>query len=200
MVTIIYDFETSGLNAFHEDITEIGCRCLDSDDYFTCLVQPLSDRLLSEKNQQITGITNEMLKKEGLRPKEAYQRFFDTLQYYYDIHDELTMIAHNGSSFDDIFLKRIHRYLQGEGIIKYDDMMNNIQYIDSLDVCRLLHPERYSHSMKSMCQTYNIQNEAEHRAMGDVDALHKLWKELLKRISSKYNNTSTKYINYLIYK
>ena len=199
MVTIIYDFETSGLNAFHEDITEIGCRCLDSDDYFTCLVQPLSDRLLSDKNQKITGITNEMLKKEGLRPKEAYQRFFDTLQYYYNIHNELTMIAHNGSSFDDIFLKRIHRYLQGEGIIKYDDMMNKIQFIDSLDVCRLLHPERYSHSMKAMCILYNITNKSAHRAMGDVDALTLLWKYLMNKVKSKQMDTSGSYLRYLTY-
>lgn len=199
MVTLIYDFETSGLNPYHDDITEIGCRCLETDEYFTCLVQPLSDRLLSEENQQITGITNEILKKEGLRPREAYKRFFDLLKYFNDTQGPITMIAHNGSSFDDIFLRRSHRYLQGEGIIEYDETMKKMNYIDSLNICRLLHPERRSHSMKSMCQVYNITNEDEHRAMGDVDALIKVWNHLIKKIKDKYNNTSSTYIIYLLY-
>ena len=199
MATLIYDFETSGLNPYHEDVTEIGCRCLETDEHFSCLVQPLSDRLLSEKNQELTGITNEMLKKEGLRPKEAYKRFFDLLKYFYDTYHSLTLIAHNGSSFDDIFLKRMHRYLLGEGIVIYDDLMKDVQFIDSLNVARLIHPERYSHSMKSMCQTYNIVNESEHRAMGDVDALTKIWKELVKQLQCKYQNTTPTYIKYLTY-
>lgn len=199
MATLIYDFETSGLNPYHEDITEIGCRCLETDEYFSCLVQPLSDRMLSEENQQITGITNKMLKKEGLRPKEAYKRFFDLLKFFYDTYDNVTMIAHNGRSFDDIFLKRAHRFLQGEGNIQYDIMMKHIQFIDSLNVSKLLHPERSSHSMKSMCQVYNIINENEHRAMGDVDALSKLWKELIKKIQSKHQDISSSHINYLLF-
>jgi len=199
MSTIIYDFETSGLNPYHDDITEIGCRCLETDETFCCLVQPLSDRLLSERNQEITGITNQMLKKEGLRPIEGYKRFFDVLKSIYDRDEQLTLIAHNGRSFDDIFLKRAHRYLQGEGIVLYDTMMKNINYIDSLNVCRLLHPERNSHSMKSMCQVYNIVNEAEHRAMGDVDALSKIWKQLIIKIKAKYQGTSISHIKYLIY-
>ena len=39
MSTLIYDFETLGLSHYHDDIIEIGCRCLESD-VNTCLVQP----------------------------------------------------------------------------------------------------------------------------------------------------------------
>ena len=60
MSTLIYDFETSGLNPYHDDIIEIGCRCLESDEVFTCLVQPLSDRILCDKVIELTGITNEL--------------------------------------------------------------------------------------------------------------------------------------------
>ena len=79
MTTLIFDFETSGLNPYHDDVTEIGCKCLETNDIFTCLVQPLSDRMLSDENQAITGITNKMLKKEGLTPLVAYKNFFDYL-------------------------------------------------------------------------------------------------------------------------
>ena len=78
-------------------------------------------------------------------------------------------------------------------------MMKSIDYIDSLNVCRLLHPERNSHSMKSMCQVYNIVNENEHRAMGDVDALSKIWNQLIIKIKDKYQGTTASHIKYLIY-
>ena len=109
------------------------------------------------------------------------------------------MIAHNGAGFDDIFLKRAHRYLQGEGNTKYDDMMETIKFVDSLNVSRLLHPERYSHSMKAMCMLYNIKNESAHRAMGDVDALTTLWGHLMNKIKSKQMDTSGTNLKYLIY-
>ena len=88
----------------------------------------------------------------------------------------LTLVAHNGLQFDDIFLRRFLRYLQGEGITKYDDMFKQVVYVDSLMVARYLHPERRYHNMKDLCQLYNVQNEQEHRAMGDVNALFILWK------------------------
>ena len=199
MKTLIYDFETSGLNPYHDDITEIGCKCLESDEKFTCLVQPLSNKLLSEKNQQITGITNELLKKEGLKPMDAFVQFFEFLLYQFSLDSEIVMVAHNGMSFDDIFLKRHHRYLQGEGYSKYDTMMNKIKFIDSLLISKLIHPERFSHSMKNMCLLYNIVNQSEHRAMGDVDALSKLWLYLMKKVSEKQKDTSIRYLKYLLY-
>ena len=199
MSTLIYDFETSGLNPYHEDIIEIGCRCLESDEVFTCLVQPLSNRILDDKVIELTGITNELLKKEGLVPMDAYKSFFEYLYKIYLVNNDITMVAHNGASFDDIFLKRIHRHLQGEGESKYDDMIETIKFVDSLNVSRLLHPERYSHSMKSMCMLYNIKNESAHRAMGDVDALTTLWDHLMNKIKSKQMDTSGTNLKYLIY-
>ena len=199
MTTLIYDFETSGLNPYHEDITEIGCRCLETDEVFTCLVQPLSDRILCDKVIELTGITNELLKKEGLAPMDAYKSFFEYLHTIYLVNNDITMVAHNGSGFDDIFLKRVHRHLQGESESKYDEMMESIKFVDSLNVSRLLHPERYSHSMKAMCMLYNIKNESAHRAMGDVDALTKLWGHLINKIKSNRIETSGIYLRYITY-
>jgi DNA polymerase-3 subunit epsilon len=197
--TIIYDFETSGLNPFHDDITEIGCKCIETDKEFTCLLKPLSNRLLNKKNMEITGITNKMLSESGLPTMKAYCAMFDYLLEHYHKDSTLSLIAHNGRSFDDIFLKRAHRYLQENGNHTYDEMMNDIVFIDSLLLSRLVHPERYSHSMKSMCTTYNITNEAEHRAMGDVNALCNLWGYLTQQIKAKGLSTDTKTIQKLLF-
>ena len=40
MTTIILDFETSGLNPYHDDIIEIGAKVLNTDKSFQCLVKP----------------------------------------------------------------------------------------------------------------------------------------------------------------
>ena len=197
MYTIIYDFETSGLNQFHDDIIEIGCKCLETDESFTCLVQPLSDTLIDAKITSITGITNKQLKKEGVVPKNAFIQFFNFLKKYYDNDNEILLIAHNGRGFDDIFLKRIHRYLLGEEISKYDSMMDGIYYVDSLLVCKYLYSGRISYSMKSMCQSFNIINESEHRSMGDVNSLGLIWIEMTKYMKSQGIEISGKYLQYI---
>tara|TARA_B110001469_G_C9428984_1_gene218170 strand:- start:10 stop:612 length:603 start_codon:yes stop_codon:yes gene_type:complete len=197
MFTLIYDFETSGLNPYHEDVIEIGCKCLETEESFTCLIQPLSDKLIDKTITSLTGITNKQLKKDGLVPKLAFIKFFDFLQKHYDNDNEIILIAHNGRSFDDIFLKRIYRYLLGEEISKYDSMMNRIYLVDSLLVCKYLYPERYSHSMKNMCQLLNIINESEHRSMGDVNSLSLIWTHITKIMNFKKIEVSGTYLQYI---
>jgi DNA polymerase III epsilon subunit-like protein len=200
MFTIIYDFETSGLNPYHDDIIEIGCKCIEIDESFTCLVQPLSDRLIDDKITEITGITNQLLKQKGLVPKTAFIQFFEFLQnIFYRLEGDMVVVAHNGQGFDDIFLKRIHRYLLGEEISDYDTMMNHLCFIDSLALCKYLYPSRCSYSMKAMCHLFNIDNISEHRAMGDVDALALLWAELVKKCVSNSLEVSGSNLRYITY-
>ena len=43
MITkVILDFETSGLNPYHDDIIEIAMKVMDSDIQFTTLIKPKS--------------------------------------------------------------------------------------------------------------------------------------------------------------
>ena len=130
--TVIYDFETSGLSPHNDDIIEIGAKCVEDESTFETLIIPLSRKGITPKITEITGITTDLLKKEGKRTLPAFIAFFDYLQQKYDIHEGLTLVAHNGLLFDDIFLKRMHRYLQGEGYTEYDQMMSSIYFIDSL--------------------------------------------------------------------
>ena len=72
MRTLIYDFETSGLNPYHEDVIEIGCKCVETGEFYQCYVNLLSRQAISEDITKITGITNDILKKDGLSPTTAY--------------------------------------------------------------------------------------------------------------------------------
>ena len=40
MQTVILDFETSGLNQYHDDIIEIGAKLLNCDNKFSVLLRP----------------------------------------------------------------------------------------------------------------------------------------------------------------
>ena len=104
MRTLIYDFETSGLNPFHEDVIEIGCKCVETGEFYQCYVKPLSRQAISEDITKITGITNDILKKDGLNPTIAYKQFMDFIKDNYDVDNDIILIAHNGTIFDDILM------------------------------------------------------------------------------------------------
>ncbi len=199
MCIIIYDFETSGLNPYVDDIIEIGAYCLEDNTSFSTLLIPLSKKGIIQKITDITGITNDLLKKEGKKPLNAYTEFFDYLQEKDELYGSLTMIAHNGATFDDIFFRRMHKYLVDANIDVYKPFMESITYIDSLLVSRYVHPYRAKHSMDAMCGMYNIKNKSSHRAMGDVMALVDLWKQLLLQLKHKHNGVEVNNIRGLIY-
>ena len=77
MTTFILDFETSGLNPYHDDIIDIGCKVLDQDITFQCLVKPESKRRIDDYITTLTGITNQMLSKQGKQYILACQDFIN---------------------------------------------------------------------------------------------------------------------------
>ena len=203
MATVIYDFETSGLNVYKEDVIEIGAKCVETDKVYNSLVIPMilakAKQGLPSKITEITGITNDLLKKDGKKTLQAFLEFFNFLQDIYEQYNEITLVAHNGLSFDDLFLRRMLRYVQGEGHTEFDEMFENIIYIDSLMLSRYIHPTRRYHSMKDLCGLYNVTNESAHRAMGDVNALVEIWSHLIKHVKQLHADCSGTHLKYILY-
>ena len=199
MATVIYDFETSGLNVYKEDVIEIGAKCVENGLTYNTLVIPLSKKGLTLKITELTGITNDLLKKQGKKTLQAFLEFFNFLQGIYEQYHEITLVAHNGLTFDDLFLRRMLRYVQGEGHTEFDEMFENIVYIDSLLLSRYIHHNRRNHSMKDMCALYNITNKSAHRAMGDVDALVEIWSHLMTHFKQLHADCSGTHLKYVLY-
>ena len=199
MATVIYDFETSGLNVYKEDVIEIGAKCVENGLTYNTLVIPLSKKGITPKITELTGITNDLLKKQGKKTLQAFLEFFNFLQGIYEQYHEITLVAHNGLSFDDLFLRRMQRYVQGEGHTEFDEMFENIVYIDSLLLSRYIHHNRRNHSMKDMCALYNITNKSAHRAMGDVDALVEIWSHLMSHFKQLHADCSGTHLKYVLY-
>jgi len=203
MATVIYDFETSGLNVYKEDVIEIGAKCIETDKVYNSLVIPMilakAKQGIPSKITEITGITNDLLKKQGKKTLQAFLEFFNFLLDIYEQYHEITLVAHNGLSFDDIFLRRMLRYVQGEGHTEFDEMFENIVFIDSLLLCRYIHHNRRGHSMKDMCALYNVTNQSAHRAMGDVNALVEIWSHLINHFKQLHADCSGTHLKYVLY-
>jgi DNA polymerase III alpha subunit (gram-positive type) len=180
MKTIILDFETSGLNPYHDDIIEIAMKVLGSEKQFTCLLRPKSNECISQTITTLTGITNKMLAKDGLRWEEAYQLMNAWLFSVKEEDDKISIVSHNGDSFDFIFLKRILSDLKGLKIKPFP--IHKIIFTDTLPLAKRLISGRATYRQSTLCQQFNIVTEGSHRALNDVIALEKLYVVLTTKL------------------
>tara|TARA_E500000178_G_C16914251_1_gene704157 strand:+ start:92 stop:712 length:621 start_codon:yes stop_codon:yes gene_type:complete len=174
MSVVFLDFETSGFNPYHDDIIEIAVKGMNSDNYFSTLVQPKSNECISERITAVTSITNELLRDEGVSWETAYKELNDFLKSILQKSPDgkLYIVAHNGETFDFIFLKRIFSELNELNIKTIPS--KNIVYIDSLLFARRL-LKREFYKQESLCKSYNINTKGNHRALNDVKALEQLF-------------------------
>jgi DNA polymerase III epsilon subunit-like protein len=187
------DFETNGLNPYFHDPIEVAIKQLFQEHNFQTLILPKIDpqkpraggvkQIVPDKIVELTGITDEHLLKEGISNDHAIHRL---LNYIYEHASKDTnpiyIIAHNGTVFDFLFLKRMMK----QGNIRSNstrfggkdeqlfEMTQRFRYIDTLLLAKLyLKDERVS--QHNLCKRYNIVNDSEHRALGDVVTLEKIF-------------------------
>lgn len=199
MVVIIFDLETSGLNPYHDDIIEIGAKVYNTDNSFQTLLKPKSNRLISKKITEITGITNKMLRNEGKPWVTAYNEFYNWL---YEVTnpsvlsegEKVTIVAHNGLTFDFIFLRRLLKDLSNEsGSISrwFYEEFPQFLFVDTLLLSRRILPDRSYYSQPALARTFQILIDNAHRAMGDVIVLEQIYTKLLLEIEKvKINGLS----------
>lgn len=191
MKVIILDFETSGLNVYHDDIIEIGAKVMGTDEEFSALIKPKSNKAITEKIRKLTGITNTLLMEEGKHWEDGYGLFCTWLNNIYNIEEENIIVSHNGNNFDFILLRRLFTDIGCK--------INHYYFIDTLGLSKRLIKDRYSYSQSSLLKTYRIVNNSEHRALGDVKALEKLF-IILKSKMEKENISILKSNDYIEYK
>jgi DNA polymerase III epsilon subunit-like protein len=187
MSIVFLDFETSGFNPYHDDIIEIAIKLINSDTSYNSLVHPQSNECISQRITAVTSITNELLRDEGVSWKKAYSELNDFLKSILQKSPDgkLYIIAHNGETFDFLFLKRIFSELNELNIKTIPS--KNIVYIDSLLFARRLLKREY-YKQESLCKTYNINTKGNHRALNDVRALEELYTKLCEIFNEELNS------------
>ena len=187
MNILFLDFETSGFNPYHDDIIEIAIKQMNSDKSFSTLVHPKSNECISQRITAVTGITNDLLRKEGIPWTTAFTELNDFLKSMIQVSPDgkLYIVSHNGETFDFLFLKRIFNELNKLDIKTINP--KNIIYIDSLLFARRL-LKRESYKQETLCKTYNIITKGNHRALNDVLALEELFTKLGELLNTELNS------------
>jgi len=165
---VYYDFETTGLNPFHDEIIEYAFLNKSTGRTIEGLVKP--ETPVSNLIQNITKITNTMLEEE--KPISGHIK---KLEEFLN-RENLIFVAHNGNNFDQFFLKRA---VKNSPIlaIKYKTW----KFIDSIHLSKIIFPKRKSHSLANLCKDLMI-TPGTHRAMADVEALDSLFHIMLTKI------------------
>ncbi|MBR4446918.1 PolC-type DNA polymerase III [Methanobrevibacter sp.] len=157
---IFFDTETSGLDCRDCQIIELAMLTVEdgviTDDYneFVNIGRPISPRIT-----EITSITNEMLRNDGLDERTIAE----------DIADRLTpgtlMIAHN-CQFDLLFVYfLLKRHFPEEA----DEIVSNVDWLDTLTV--LKDRKEYPHKLIDAVNHYGIEEVHFHREIDDTKAL-----------------------------
>ena len=183
MNVFFIDFETTGLNPYHDEIIEFAIKKYNSPEQICSLVKPMKVKMIPSKITEITGITTKdifNIDTTSISNINACEKIFTFLKEKYEGNGPIYLVAHNGILFDFVLLKQLMK-MYSKNIntpvanIELFNIYNNIQFIDTLDVSRLMVPHLYSYSQKNLCKVFNIIQENAHRAIGDVLDLEKIY-------------------------
>jgi|UniRef100_A0A6C0J6I5 DNA polymerase III alpha subunit (gram-positive type) len=160
---VYYDFETTGLNQFHDNITEYCFLKEKSNTSIISLVNP--EKELSEIVRRITGITQEMVNSA-----QPLQEHIFTIIEFLALPNEFTyLVAHNGDNYDFIILR--------EQLKKYGYNINTLHFrsIDTLLLAKKMYPHIKKYSLVSLCTQFGINIMEAHRADADTEMVKNLF-------------------------
>lgn len=157
---VVFDFETTGLNAMSDAIIEIGaCKMVDGTivEQFGSLVNP--ERHIPEASTRVHGITDEDVADAP--------DLGDMVADFYKFSQGSTLVAHN-ADFDIGFLKVAGKQFG------YDFTH---PVVDTLAYARQLVNSK-SHKLGDLCTRFGIELNNAHRAVHDAVATARLFRKL----------------------
>jgi len=171
---IVFDFETTGLEANKEQVIEIASAKLDENlepiETYSTLVRLNEGRTLPQFIRQLTGITAEELEEKGIPERHAMKQLKEF------IGDNIVVAQF--ASFDLSFLAKV---------------LIPEKFICTRSMARLLRPEEYA-SLSNLIKIYGIENLDPHRAYADVEATI----EVFKKQKAECDEKGIEYMNVLI--
>ena len=172
---IVFDLETTGINAEYERITEIGavkirnCDVIDTFNVFVNSGKPIPAHIT-----ELTGITDEMI-KDAPNEREALLKFYEFCG------DSKILIAHN-APFDTRFLKATAR----RNSLDYD-----FTSIDTVPVLRELFPELKRVTLDSVAKFLKLPPFNHHRACDDAQMLSDIFRAMVSRLKKNFGVETT---------
>lgn len=159
---VVFDTETTGLNVFEDDILQIAAVKMRNGvvvpgSEFCVYVE--TDREIPAMLGDIVNPIIEERKHHTLLSHHAALRMF--MQYA----DGCRQLGHNADYDWHILDHNLRRYAP-----EYDLHESHADYLDSLRLVRLLHPELREHKLKSLLTVLGLEGTNSHLADDDVNA------------------------------
>ena len=163
----VLDIETTSLDSFTGEIVEISAikvRDKKEVDTFSELIK--THNRLGAFTTRLTGITNEMVQKEG-------KDLINVLQQFKDFLDRDIIVGHN-VNFDINFI--------------YDSMYKNMNeyltndFVDTLRISRKVLPNLRHHKLDNLIGYFNLVKRDGHRALNDCVLTNQVYINLTKML------------------
>jgi CRISPR-associated protein Cas2 len=162
---VVVDVETTGLDVDKDEVIEIAAiKVVEGDEVarFHTLVH--SEKSVPKGIAELTGITDDLLKVQGVDLESAIKGFIDFV-------GESIVVAHN-AEFDFDFIQAACEECD------LDDFDN--EFIDTVALAKRKMPKARNYRLSTLLDILNLDNERPHRAKSDCDAELRLFHELMK--------------------
>ncbi len=163
---VFVDLETTGGNAAHHRITEVGIVRMQAGvvvEEWSSLVNP--ECRIPSYIESFTGITNEMV--------AGAPRFADVAGLVREKLRAPVFVAHN-ARFDYSFLRTEFRRV---------DVNFSAKVLCTVKLSRRLFPEHPRHGLDAVMERHRLTCSARHRALGDARVLSDFWRKLSGEIA-----------------
>jgi len=165
---VVFDLETTGLNPYSCNITEIGAVKVKNGnilDTWSSFVNP--EMPIPPKITELTSITDDMVKDAPTMAK-ALPEFFEFCR-------GAILVAHN-TSFDCNFLK-----------VKCKDlgMAFDFAYLDTLALARNLYPTLKNYKLNTLTKHLKVVLQNHHRAVDDAMATARIFIIMMDELKSR---------------
>lgn len=160
-MSVVYDIETTGLSLADSEITQLSAEKTYRDEKGNIVVAEKFNRYIKIRGcvpreiTTLTGITNEMLARDGVPVEQAMLEFEEFV-------GDSILVAHNGKRFDSQFIAR-EMNLAG---ICYSHTE-----LDTLLLAKKLWPGRKSYKLGTLIDDFGLEKTEAHRADNDVEML-----------------------------
>lgn len=160
---IVLDTETTGTRHKADEIIELAAvkikkseACISETDEFDLLIKLSEGRKIPAEIERITGISDEMLVKNGVKKEIAADRFCKMLEC------ERPLIVAYNAQFDLCFL---YYFLARLGRA---DILKSVKFLDVLTIYK--DRNEYPHRLSDAVARYELKTQNTHRAVDDAKA------------------------------
>lgn len=186
MPLVHYDFETTGLNQFHDNITQY---CFMKEQPFVQVLPTLTSYVNPEKPipeivTRITKITADTVKNFPNFNNQAAQ----ILEFLGLSQEPTFFVAHNGDNFDFIIMREQFKKA-GYNIRNFP-----IFSIDTLLLAKKLYPHLSKHNLGFLCQTFGIPNGNAHSAEADTEMVRNLYFHICSDLANIWGITESQVV------